>query len=44
MFFGARCDDSAGNVDQQRACAAGANVNAEEVDVGSPIVENSMKI
>jgi hypothetical protein len=39
MFFTARCDDGAGNVGQQRACAAGADVNAEEVDVGSPIAE-----
>jgi hypothetical protein len=39
MFFSARRNDPAGDVHQQRSPAAGANVNAEEVDVGSPIVE-----
>ena len=33
MFFSARRDDGAGDVHQQRARAARANVNAEEVDV-----------
>jgi predicted nucleotidyltransferase len=39
MFLGARCDDSARNVHQQRSCATSANVNAKEVDLRSPIVE-----
>jgi hypothetical protein len=39
MFFSARGNDPAGDVHQQRSRAAGANVNAEEIDVGSPIVE-----
>jgi hypothetical protein len=39
MFFSARRNDRARNVQQQRARAAGAHVNAEEVDSGSPIVE-----
>ena len=37
MFFSTGRNNAAGQVHQQRAGAARANVNAKEVDVGSPI-------
>jgi hypothetical protein len=43
MFFSARSNNGAGDVHQQRPCAASANVDAEEVDVGS-VRRNGIKI
>jgi hypothetical protein len=39
MFFRTRRHDDARSIHQQRARAAGSNVNAKEVDLRSPIVE-----